>query len=232
MTVNEIAGMVTSGVQTGMFGLLLLGFAEKAVPLIPSYAVFVLIGMAASENQLNPITVSIAVAIGSMIGSLGWYCVGRALGFKRSQRLIARYGRLIWLTTARYDRIAAAYQRNLLWTTLVSQTVPAVRVYMAIPAGVFGLPLRPFACGVLVGSFVWCTPLLLLGYHVGNTRTEPVSAAIWLILALIGAECSIMLIGHSALRIYRWYARPVDRSANIDKLNSKNESRVGSRMNH
>jgi membrane protein DedA with SNARE-associated domain len=227
MTVSEISGIVANGVQTGVFGLLLLGFAEKAIPLIPSYAVFVLIGIAASENQLNPITVSIAVALGSMIGSLGWYYVGRALGFKRSQRLIARYGRLIWLTTSRYDRIAAAYQRNFLWTTLVGQTVPAVRVYMAIPAGVFGLPLKPFAGAVLVGSFVWCTPLLLLGYYVGNSRTEPVSAAVWLILALIGAECSIMLIGHSARRIYRWYVRPADRRPNIDKLNPKMKVGLG-----
>jgi membrane protein DedA with SNARE-associated domain len=196
MTFQDVSAILSIGLQSGPIGLLLLGLAEKTIPLIPSYAVFVMIGVATSVYNLDPVTMTVALAFGSMAGSLCWYALGYTIGRQRIDVFVARYGRLIGLTKARYDYVASAYQRNVLLTTVIGQTIPAVRVYMAVPAGMLGLPLKRFSVAVLLGSFLWSTPLLLLGYFVGGRNADPTAAALWVIAALVGAECLILLTWH------------------------------------
>jgi membrane protein DedA with SNARE-associated domain len=191
--------------KAGPIGAGTLAIAEKMFPFIPSYVVFVLLGMTVASSQGDLATTAIAAAVGSTIGTLWWYGIGFALGSQRSAAFIERCGRFFFLNPALYQRMAGAYCRNHFWVTVLGQTIPAVRVYLAIPAGVLNLALATFLAATLIGSFVWSTPLLILGYLLGN-RADVASAALLVIAALIALELMAIAAWRVASRHRRRYS--------------------------
>jgi membrane protein DedA with SNARE-associated domain len=198
MTIDTDA-LVLMMAKAGPIGAGAIAIAEKMFPFIPSYVVFVLLGMTVASSQGNLATTAIAAAIGSTIGTLWWYGIGFALGPQRSASFVERFGRFIFLKPALYQRMATAYCRNHFWVTVFGQTIPAVRVYLAIPAGVLNLALATFVAATLVGSFVWSTPLLMLGYLLGN-RADILSMALLVTAALIALELTAVAVWRLASR--------------------------------
>jgi membrane protein DedA with SNARE-associated domain len=124
--------------------------------------VFVLLGMIAASGPGDLAVTVAASATGSTLGAFGWYCLGLALGQQRIEALIGRFGQFIFLKPVLYHRMADAYTRHHFWVTLVGQTIPAVRVYLSIPAGVLQLAILNFLGATLIGSLIWSGPLLTL----------------------------------------------------------------------
>ena len=143
----DVPAFITLLAEAGPIGVGIVALAEKFFPVVPSYVVFVLLGMTAASGQSDLAVTVAATATGSTLGALGWYGLGLALGPRRTEALIERFGRFIFLKPALYQRMAGAYRRNHFWVTVVGQTVPAVRVYLSIPAGVLKLAILNFLGG-------------------------------------------------------------------------------------
>ena len=190
---SDIPEVITMLVEAGPIGIGCVALAEKFFPVVPSYVVFVLLGMAAALGR-SDLAVSIAAtAIGSTIGALGWYCVGFALGPKRIETLVERFGRLILLKPAIYHRMAGAYRRNHFWATVAGQTIPAIRIYLSIPAGVLRLAIPNFLMATLIGSVLWSGPLLALGYVLRSKGVDAAASGLTVVAALIGLELLVVL---------------------------------------
>lgn len=186
---------VSAMVAAGPIGIVGIAIAEKIFPVVPSYLVFVLLGMAVALGHGDLATTVAAVAIGSTIGSLCWYGLGFALGAKRSELFVTRFGRYVFLKPDFYPRMAEAYRRNRFWVTVVGQTIPAVRVYLSIPAGVINLAIVHFTAAIFIGSLVWSGPLLIAGYILqGRGSDVATSSAMLLMTALVGAEFLIIFL--------------------------------------
>jgi len=102
------------------------------------------------------------------------------LGPQRSDAMMERFGRYIFLTPSLYRRMAKAYARNHFWVAVISQTIPTVRIYSAIPAGVLNLAITKFLAATLVGSLAWSGPLLSLGYMLRQQSADVASRLIGL----------------------------------------------------
>jgi membrane protein DedA with SNARE-associated domain len=189
---TELADLLIDCVQVGPIGIIGLGIAEKLFPFVPSYVAFVVIGIVVAAKQSNLVSAILALAIGSTAGSLCWYAAGLILGERRSATFVRRFGPYIGLTPARYQRAASAFQRNLFVILAVGQTLPVIRVYIAIPAGVLGVPLARFLLGTFIGSLAWSGPLLALGFWIGDTSSDPAFAALIVVATLIGLEALIV----------------------------------------
>jgi membrane protein DedA with SNARE-associated domain len=181
--------------EAGPVGIVGIAIAEKIFPIVPSYLVFVLLGMTVALGQGDLTTTVAAAAIGSTIGSLCWYGLGFALGAKRSESFVTRFGRYVFLKPNFYHRMADAYRRNHFWVTVVGQTIPAVRVYLSIPAGVINLAILHFTAAIFIGSLVWSGPLLIAGYALqGRGSDVATSSAFLLMTALVGLELLIVFV--------------------------------------
>jgi membrane protein DedA with SNARE-associated domain len=108
----HIADFVTMLAEAGPIGIAAVALAEKFFPMMPSYVVFVFLGMMAASGESELVVTVAATATGSTIGALAWYGLGLALGAKRIEALIERFGRFIILKPALYHRMAGAYRRN------------------------------------------------------------------------------------------------------------------------
>ncbi len=156
-------------------------------------------GMTAASGHGDLAVTIAATAIGSTIGALWWYGLGLALGPHRSQFLFERFGRFIFLKPTLYQQMAGAYRRNHFWVTVVGQTIPAVRVYLSIPAGVLNLAIVNFLMATLIGTLVWSAPLLALGYSLQGRSADAASSGLLVITALVALEF-LLLAAWRAIR--------------------------------
>jgi len=89
--------------------------------------------------------------------------------------------------------MAGAYRSNHFWVTVVGQTIPAVRIYLSIPAGVLQLAIANFLTATLIGTLLWSGPLLTLGYVLREKGADAASLGLLVVTALVGLELVILL---------------------------------------
>jgi alkaline phosphatase len=188
----ETSSTIVTLLSFGLVGIGCLAVVEKFVPLFPSYVLLMFLGMTVSDSATLAMTI-LVTTVGSVIGAVGWYGLGRALGSERIESLVARYGKFVLLRPSLYERLTGAYRSNHFWVTLVGQTLPTVRIYLALPAGVLRLEPRAFLAATSLGTLIWNMPFLSLGYALRGSDRDPVSIGFWVAIALIAAEFAILL---------------------------------------
>ncbi|TXM73025.1 DedA family protein [Methylobacterium sp. WL69] len=192
MTAMASQDLVALFLGLGLPGLFGIAFAEKFVPVVPSYVMLMLLGMTVPDATALLLAL-LATAAGSLCASLVWYGIGRGLGERRVATAVVRFGKYVFFSPRAYAGLAAAYRRNHFWVTLIGQTVPVARIYLALPAGVLGLRPAPFARAAAIGIAVWNAPFLALGYALRETGHTPVDVGFWVSLALVATEVAVVV---------------------------------------
>src|SRR3954454_23033846 len=86
-----LTGWVASVIESlGEVGVGLLVALENLVPPIPSEVVLSMAGYLASEGRTNLVWVIVAATVGSVVGALLLYWLGRAVGEDRLRRWLDR----------------------------------------------------------------------------------------------------------------------------------------------
>lgn len=171
----------------GIAGAALLALAERLIPVVPSYGLFIFLGSYMVETPIDLIPLIIATTLASTLGAVCWYGLGYALGEARTHALVRRFGRYVWLREPLYLSLAGRYSRNAFIATFIGQTIPVVRVYLSLPAGILALPLGTFTLAVLAGSAIWVGGFTTLGYGLHVLGWNPY-------LATIAAVCGLLVV--------------------------------------
>ena len=149
----------------GSIGVGLLIALESIFPPIPSEVVLPLAGFLAGQGRMGLVSVIVWATVGSLVGALVLYWLGAALGADRLGRLADR----VPLMDARDVQRAEAWMtRHGAWAVLLGRMVPGVRSLVSIPAGVQRMPLWLFSLLTVIGSAVWNTLFVGLGYLLGD----------------------------------------------------------------
>lgn len=174
----------------GYLGLTLLMVLENLFPPIPSEVVLPAAGFTAAQGGMNLGLVVLFGALGSVLGTLPLYYLGKVMGEDRAAAWADRYGR--WLTVSGQDvrRAGRWFERHGQKAILFGRMVPGVRSLLSLPAGVAEMPLPKFLLYSFIGSGLWAGVLAgagyLLGenYHVVERYVAPASKVIMGGLAL------------------------------------------------
>jgi membrane protein DedA with SNARE-associated domain len=138
---------------------------ETVIPPIPSEAVLGLAGILINNGQLNVVAVIACATVGSILGALFFYYVGRALGPRRSHAFLDR---LPLVETADVDRTFAWFERHGRSAVFFGRMVPIVRSFISVPAGVVRMPILQFVVYSAAGSLIWNSVLVTLGVLAGD----------------------------------------------------------------
>ena len=98
-----------------------------------------------------------------MLGSLG----GWAIGVHGGRSFVERRGRWLHLGP---DKLAKAERWFERWGdafVLFGRVTPVLRSFVAIPAGVLGIPLGRYTLLTIPGSALWCFALAGAGWALG-----------------------------------------------------------------
>jgi membrane protein DedA with SNARE-associated domain len=138
--------------SAGYPAIVLLMFVENIFPPIPSELIMPLAGYMVSRGQFSIVGVVAAGTVGSILGALPLYYLGRGLGEERLKRLADKHGR--WLTVSRRDieRAKRWFDRHGWAAVVFCRLVPGVRSLISIPAGVDRMSLPVFLACTSAGS--------------------------------------------------------------------------------
>jgi membrane protein DedA with SNARE-associated domain len=114
-------------------------------------------------------------------------------GSRRCECLVTRYGKFLLLSPRLYRSLCDSYKRNHFWVTAIGQTVPTVRIYLALPAGVIGVSIAPFIFATALGTLAWNAPLIALGYLLRGAGWTPQGIGLTFGLAILVIEIAVLL---------------------------------------
>jgi membrane protein DedA with SNARE-associated domain len=145
-----------------------VGFAillETVIPPIPSEAVLGLAGVLINDGRLSIVPVVLCATLGSILGAVFFYYVGRALGPRRSHAFLDR---LPLVETEDVDKTFAWFERHGRSAVFFGRMVPIVRSFISVPAGVVRMPFAQFVLYSAAGSLIWNSVLIGLGVAAGD----------------------------------------------------------------
>jgi len=180
-------------------------FLENIFPPIPSELIMPLGGFYVHQGQLHLIPVVLAGLLGTVLGTLPWYWIGRLINEERLEQWLNRYGRWIGVSTKELQRSRNWFARFGTALVFWGRLLPGVRTLVSVPAGIELMPMAPFLLWTTAGSFIWTLALTLAGLGLGEGYTnvehwiEPVSKVVKVILVLGGAA----FVAWLGLRIWK-----------------------------
>ncbi len=154
--------------SAGYLGVFLIIILENVFPPIPSEAVLPLAGFLAGEGRFSLPLVIIAATAGAVAGALIWYHVALAFGDQRVRWLIVRYGKWFAITESDLDSANGWFDRHGGKAVFICRLVPIVRSLVSVPAGLRRMKLGPFIIYTAIGSGIWNSLLIILGWWLGS----------------------------------------------------------------
>jgi membrane protein DedA with SNARE-associated domain len=151
--------------RLGPVGVGISILAETVIPPIPSEAVLGLAGVLINQGRMSIVPVILFATLGSILGALFFYAVGRALGPRRSHAFLDR---LPLVETEDVDRTFSWFERHGRSAVFLGRMVPIVRSFISVPAGVVRMPLGQFLLFTAGGSLIWNSVLVSLGVAAGD----------------------------------------------------------------
>jgi len=137
-------------------GELIMLFAGALAAGAVSAGPVTLLGAPLSTGLESYLVLALAGSLGYLAGSL----VGWALG---------RLGRRLHLGADALGRAERWFERFGLAAVFLGRLTPVVRSFISIPAGLFRVPLLPYAGLTLAGSLIWCFGFAAAGWALGGS---------------------------------------------------------------
>lgn len=161
----------------GYLGVALLVALENVFPPIPSEVVLPAAGFWAKDHGGigSLIGMIVAATLGSVIGAWILYLIARTIGRDRLKHLIDRHGRWLGIKVKDVDRAEKWFDDREELAVLVCRCVPLVRSLVSIPAGFSEMAPVRFTVYTTVGSAIWNTALILVGYAAYDYQDEVAS---------------------------------------------------------
>ena len=211
--IAALSSFVVATISTlGYSGIVLLMAIESACIPLPSEIIMPFSGYLVSRGEMNLWAVSIAGAVGCVIGSIVAYYVGMYGG----RPFIEKYGRYILLSRHDLDladRWFAKYGEAIVF---ISRLLPAVRTFIAFPAGVARMNMTRFVIYTFAGSLPWCLGLAYVGQKLGEQWDKDDTLKTW----FHRFDFVIGIVGVLAVSWWIWrhvkHSRPQATAANSD----------------
>lgn len=154
--------------QFGYVGIALIMAAENIFPPIPSELVMPFAGFMAGRGQLNFVAIVLAGTLGSVVGTLVLYGIGRWMGESFVRRMVRQYGHFFLVDEGDLDRSLAVFNRYGEMAVVIGRCIPLVRSLISIPAGMSKMPILRYLLFTTVGSLPWTLALATAGLILGE----------------------------------------------------------------
>lgn len=168
--------------------------AENLFPPIPSEIILPLAGFAAAQGSFSIAEAIIWTTIGSVVGALALYLLGRLLGH---DRLAAIASRMPLVRASDIEKTTAWFSRHGWKTVLFGRFLPVFRSLISIPAGIERMPVLLFLGLTTLGSAIWNTIFIMIGVTLGRNYhvIEPYMDWLqWIVLGIVALAIGVWAV--------------------------------------
>jgi len=143
-------------------------FLENIIPPIPSEIIMPLGGFFVYQGNLNFYILVIFGLIGTVLGALPWYYLGKFLNERKLSNFIESKGKFLGITSKDLKRSKLWFDKYGVSLVFWGRLIPGIRTLISVPAGIELMPLRKFLVWTTLGSLIWVMLLTLSGYLFGE----------------------------------------------------------------
>lgn len=147
-------------------GVFLLMVAENIFPPIPSEVVLPFIGHLAATGELQLVPAIVVATLGAVVGTSLWFVLGWVCAVPVLEKFFDRYGGYVAISKEDFQGATRFFERHKRPAVFFGRMIPTVRSVISIPAGSVHMSPVTFLFLTFVGSAIWNTALILLGYYV------------------------------------------------------------------
>ncbi len=187
----------------GYPGIVLVMAIENIFPPIPSEAVLPFAGALSARGELDFWGAVAAGTAGSIIGAVVLYGIGYFAREAGVRRLVAAYGKYVFISERDLDRGAAWFERYGEAVIFFGRLIPIIRSIISVPAGYTRMNFGKFLLFTTLGTALWSLILTYVGRLLGenwediSTFMEPYQNGTLVVIVLI-------VVGFIGWRAYRW----------------------------
>lgn len=182
--------------QFGYIGVFLLIAIENIFPPIPSEVILLFGGFMTTYTKLNIVIMIIAATLGSILGAIVLYYIGKIFNKDRLKKIISgKIGKILRLKNSDIDKADKWFDTKGNKTVFFCRFIPIVRSLISIPAGMSEMPMCKFLVYTTFGSLIWNTVLVVIGSIVGENWTsiltifDTYSSIVVVVIAIIFVIC-------------------------------------------
>ncbi len=163
--ITALAVWIMSVISTmGYGGIVLLMAIESACIPLPSEIIMPFAGFLVFKGELTLWLVALAGAVGCVVGSIPAYYLGMYGG----RPLVEKYGKYVLISKRDLDMADRWFDKHGEIIIFIARLLPAVRTFIAFPAGVARMNMPKFIIYTFVGSLIWCWLLAYAGMKFGE----------------------------------------------------------------
>lgn len=156
--------VVTMISKFGYTGILITMAIESACIPLPSEIIMPFSGYLVSTGQFSMLGVTMAGAIGNVLGSLVSYYVGVWGG----RPFVERYGPYFLVSRRDLEMADRWFLKYGEAAVLISRMLPVVRTFISLPAGIVRMNVPKFILFSFIGAVPWCYLLAYIGLKLGE----------------------------------------------------------------
>ena len=170
--ITSLPDLITKTVETNpniaYFVISLAMFLENLIPPIPSEIIMPLGGFFVYKGDLNFYILIIFGLIGTVIGALPWYFLGKLLNEKKLSNFIDRKGKFVGISLKDLDKSRIWFDKYGVMLVFWGRLIPGIRTLISVPAGIELMPINKFLIWTSLGSLIWVIFLTSAGYLFGE----------------------------------------------------------------
>ena len=174
--------------------ILILMILENSLVPLPSELIVTPAAYKAANGEMNIFLVILFTTLGALIGALINY-------YKFAD---SRFGHLLGINRQKIEYVEAFFLKHGKISTFFGRLIPAVRQFISIPAGLARMRLPAFILFTTLGSAIWNSILVLLGYYLAQILPED---RLLEELERYSREISYVFVALVTLALITWYLK-------------------------
>lgn len=160
----------------GYLGIFLLMIANGFISFPSSQILYIVVGFFISTGDLHLWFASFLGAVGNTIGNIILYELARAKGLKYITKFRMFPEREV-------KKVHIAFNKKGAWFLFVGKLLPAIKVFVPIPAGIARMNRASYAIIIFISSWLWSLIFIAIGFFFG--KSADVFGKYTIILAIV-----------------------------------------------
>ena len=120
------------------------------------------------QQKLNFYILVCCGLLGTIVGSLPWYYLGRLVNEKKLSNFLDKKGKYLGISSNDLNKSKRWFDKYGVSLVFWGRLVPGIRTLISVPAGIELMPLRKFLIWTVLGSLIWVVLLTYAGYLLGE----------------------------------------------------------------
>ncbi len=148
------------------WGVFVLMLAENIFPPIPSEVILPFVGQSVAQGDLNFTLALLTATLGALLGTFFWFLFGWYAPAEKLEKFLRKYGAYIAITHRDFHKAAKFFEKYEIPAVFFGRMIPGLRSVISIPAGCVRMNIKTFLIYSILGSFIWNTLLIMVGFFL------------------------------------------------------------------